>query len=367
MIELHEVDPATLGLIIEYMYTGASMFVDMSQLISAGVLHMDGENVAAVMGTSGLFGMTHLQHVCIQFLRVHMDSSNAARIVTVADACNVPDLANYARAYIMSHFADVPLDDDWCGLSIDTVLHVLGSDDLCARHEEMVYLAAVAWLSFGDRSPHTHAVLTCVRWHELSHQFIESIVLPSIHMCADRLSFARATAALTHPFTAPHNSRGPPSIVVMGGILPMSSDMPAVARVVGGTWHESPACHIHRRHAACTVLDDGTVFVIGGLVERNFTLEPTSSVEIYRPRTGQWHVGADYPIPITAARASHIGRTVYVTGGASTLQHSLASVYAYDDVTGTWAAVSDQFEGREGTNAEEHDVEVCVAAEHMAQ
>ena len=306
---------------------------------------MDGETAASVLAAAGLFGLPHVQHVCSCFLLDHVDDSNAARIVSIAEQCNVPALLGQTRAHMLRHFTRVPLDDDFCSLSLDTVLSLLGSDDLCARHEEPVYLAAVAWLAHADHMQHARAVLQCIRWHELPRSFIESVVTSSPVVASDASSLDQARAAMSRSFTAPHNSRGPAHVVVMGGIVAPASTA-AVMRAQAGEWVDAPSCRLHRRHAACVMLDNGTVFVIGGLVERSHTLEPTASVEIYRPSTGQWHAGTDYPLPITAARASHVNNTVFVTGGASTLQHSLALAYTYDDASSKWTALPPMHEAR---------------------
>lgn len=110
-----------------------------------------------------------------------------------------------------------------------------------------------------------------------------------------------------------------------------------------GTWQLGPPMQVGRSHHAATLLDDGRVLVTGGTThqaaEGGHRFVALASAELFDPVKNAWTRVAD----MAEARNGHTATllddgTVLVVGGAREQRAHLASVERFDPKTGAWRA-----------------------------
>lgn len=104
-------------------------------------------------------------------------------------------------------------------------------------------------------------------------------------------------------------------------------------------WTATGSLSTARAQHTATLLENGKVLVVGGLIGCNPGCQTTSTAEIYDPVTGQWSATGSPSLP----RGNHIAvrlqnGKVLVAGGYSSPGVILASAELYDPDTGTWSA-----------------------------
>lgn len=96
------------------------------------------------------------------------------------------------------------------------------------------------------------------------------------------------------------------------------------------------------RHTA-TLLNDGTVLVVGGLT----TVGATATVELYDPVANTWTLKASRSVSIGYHTATLLSDgKVFVAGGANAAQLAQASAAVYDPGTNTWTAAPNLAQAR---------------------
>lgn len=121
----------------------------------------------------------------------------------------------------------------------------------------------------------------------------------------------------------------------------------AVAAVAAppGSWMTAASMSLGRSRHTATLMEDGRVLVVGGLVPAG---SATPTVEIYDPETDVWSAAAPLPVP----RSRHValrlpdGR-ILVAGGRSPGAGSLPSAEVYDPRSDTWTPTGPMSDGHD--------------------
>ena len=322
--------------------------VALSQLSVLGELLLTGDNAAFILGASDLFRIDEVRELCAQFLMQLIDEDSALVILNIADQCGLEDLAAKARACVLRSFEALASRPEFLDLSSSALRSLFVSDDLCATSEQMVFEAADRWIRHDDsRSADLELILSAVRFEEIPAGYLlahfTDPVLQALGHSSGENDCAEINARIARASHRPsplHRTRGILSLLVLGGVLDGSAPGNALAYDFDTcSWSPVQSSLQTRRHAAVSVSAFGTIYLIGGLVETEKRLLPTSSVELYSHTERRWMNISPLPLPLTGARAVHLMGHVYVTGGSSHLQHSLSCVYRYEKHT-------DQFELR---------------------
>jgi N-acetylneuraminic acid mutarotase len=108
-----------------------------------------------------------------------------------------------------------------------------------------------------------------------------------------------------------------------------------------GNWtHTGHLKYARAQHTTC-VLTDGKVLAIGGAYE-DIGIVITNSTELYDPSTGNWTVTGDLNVPRTFSTASVLADgKVLVVGGMLYESETLNSADLYDPSTGEWTMADD--------------------------
>lgn len=108
-------------------------------------------------------------------------------------------------------------------------------------------------------------------------------------------------------------------------------------------WTTTGSLHTARSGHTATVLQNGKVLVVGGLIGCKSNCDETNSAELYDPATGLWNVvaSAHWPRFQHAAVRLTDGRVLVVGGVGPPSRLVLTAVEVYDPGTGTWSLTGD--------------------------
>jgi N-acetylneuraminic acid mutarotase len=129
-----------------------------------------------------------------------------------------------------------------------------------------------------------------------------------------------------------------------------------------GTWRTAAPAPTKRTEVAAATLD-GRIYVVGGFGKpslgnvMNFSI--TASVEVYDPITDRWASKASLPLGLHHVGIGVVGGRLYVIGGYTksgfTVWNPVATVYAYDPTTDSWAERAPMPTARGALSVTEHD------------
>ena len=111
-----------------------------------------------------------------------------------------------------------------------------------------------------------------------------------------------------------------------------------------GDWRTAAPAPTKRTEVAAATLN-GKIYVVGGFEQPGLgnllNLAITSSVQEYDPSTDRWTTKAPMPVGLHHVGMGVTGGRLYVIGGYTqsglTVWHPVATVYAYDPATDSWA------------------------------
>ena len=111
-----------------------------------------------------------------------------------------------------------------------------------------------------------------------------------------------------------------------------------------GDWRTAAPAPTKRTEVAAATLN-GKIYVVGGFEQPGLgnllNLAITASVQEYDPSTDRWTTKASMPVGLHHVGIGVTGGRLYVIGGYTqsglTVWHPVATVYAYDPATDSWA------------------------------
>ena len=111
-----------------------------------------------------------------------------------------------------------------------------------------------------------------------------------------------------------------------------------------GVWRTAAPAPTKRTEVAAATLN-GKIYVVGGFEQPGLgnllNLAITASVQEYDPSTDRWTTKAPMPVGLHHVGIGVTGGRLYVIGGYTqsglTVWHPVATVYAYDPATDSWA------------------------------
>jgi N-acetylneuraminic acid mutarotase len=129
-----------------------------------------------------------------------------------------------------------------------------------------------------------------------------------------------------------------------------------------GVWRTAAPAPTKRTEVAAGTLN-GKIYVVGGFeqpgVGNLLNLGITSSVQEYDPSTDRWTTKAPMPVGLHHVGIGVTGGRLYVIGGYTqsglTVWHPVASVYAYDPATDSWAERAPMPTARGALSVTEHE------------
>ncbi|KAM8886726.1 LOW QUALITY PROTEIN: kelch-like protein 10 [Spinachia spinachia] len=127
------VSPHAMQLIIEFAYTGSIAVTE--------------ENVLDLVLAADQLNVMDVVRSCCDFLARLLCPENCVGIFQFTEVCFSSDLRDRAFGYIVGHFNEVVLSEEFLQLSAPQLTDVLGRDDLNVRAESLAFEAIVRWVA----------------------------------------------------------------------------------------------------------------------------------------------------------------------------------------------------------------------------
>ncbi|KAE8626132.1 hypothetical protein XENTR_v10006519 [Xenopus tropicalis] len=155
-VTLHDMDPESMALIIDYCYTGRVTVTEA--------------NVQRLYAAADMLQLEYVRQACAGYLARRLDLHNCASILRFADAFDHPELRSRSLAFMSRHFEQLAVGDELCELSLAQLKEVLTMDNLDVDSERVVCSAALRWLEASpkERASMCQDVLRCVRWQHFT-------------------------------------------------------------------------------------------------------------------------------------------------------------------------------------------------------
>lgn len=162
-IELLNIEPQALELLIDFAYTGE--------------IEVTTENVQDLLPAAGILQLKDLKISCCEFLSDHMEVSNCLGIKQFADMHSCPNLVKKANRFIIRKFTDVVKTDEFVDVSHSILSELLENDHLHVENELQVFEAFLRWIDhdLDGRAPYAYDLLDCIRIPLLPKDYWERV------------------------------------------------------------------------------------------------------------------------------------------------------------------------------------------------
>ncbi|KAL6099679.1 klhl10 [Pungitius sinensis] len=287
--------PDMMQLIIEFAYTGSVSVTE--------------ENVRELLLAANHLQVADIVQTCSDFLVEHLCPRSCIGLFQFPKICFSSSLQHKAYRYIIDHFEEVALCEEFLQLSAHELTAMLDGDDLNVNKESIAYEAVLRWIANGpeERKAHITELLSKVRLGLMSVNYLMSTVIQNelVINSLECMEMVMKTAeTMSSIMTTSRTSGSHLSILASRPRLPY-----AVMLAIGG-WS-------------------------GG--------DPTNSIEAYDIR-------ADYWINVTIAQerprayhgAAFLNGSVYCVGGSNRAEQ-LNIVRRLDLRTHVWHEVAPMF------------------------
>ncbi|CAL8075498.1 unnamed protein product [Calicophoron daubneyi] len=383
-VQIQGIDPETLTLLIDFVYTGEIMVSE--------------ETVQALLPAANLLQMTNVRDACCEFLKSQLHPSNCLGIQRFAYLHDCPDLLASSRRFTEQHFGELlEQDDEFLALTADQLGQLISSDRL-AVSEDQVFEAVLRWVAHDveNRQPSARGLCGRVRFALLPRDYLVRLsqseeFLNANPWCKDYLIEALSYHLLswdqklrvTSERARPRTPIGLPKVlIVIGGQAPKAIRSVEYHEFRNGLWRSSspdtngsqssvtavahstsntpppPAsaplgpspssllpivsspqttiADLPSRRCRCGVaVVGGLVYVVGGF---NGALR-VRSVEIYDPLRNTWHSGPNMECRRATLGVAVLNGHIYAIGGfdGST---GLNSAEVFDLWSGSWRLIA---------------------------
>ncbi|NWI67896.1 KLH30 protein, partial [Todus mexicanus] len=336
-VELKEVEPGALELLLDFAYTG-------KVTINQG-------NVEGLMRTSCQLHFPAVQKVCSRYLLQQMDATNCLGICEFAESHGCPEVSSKAWSFLQENFEAVSLQEEFLQLSKERLATYLSKEQLQVQEEQSLAEAMLRWVRHdpGPRARFLPELLELARLVSLPDQYLQNLLAtePLVRDSdASKALIARCRAA--NPSGSLQKLEE--VLVVVGGRVLEEGEaedggleMLAAPRNFAfyspksRQWMALPDFPDYNKWGFSLVALNNDVYVTGG--SRGSQNDTWSTTQAWRfcPRDGAWK-------PIAAmlrARTNHtsavLNGEIYVIGG-TTLE--AVEVERYDPYSKSWCAVS---------------------------
>uniref|UniRef100_A0A672V5G3 Kelch like family member 30 n=1 Tax=Strigops habroptila TaxID=2489341 RepID=A0A672V5G3_STRHB len=325
-VELKEVDPGALEMLLDFAYTGK---VTINQ-----------DNVEGLMRTSSQLHFPTIQKVCSRYLWQQMDATNCLGICEFGESHGCPEVSSKAWSFLQENFEAVSLQEEFLQLSKERLAVYLSKDQLQVQEEQSLAEAVLRWVRHdpGSRAQFLPELLELAHLVLLPDQYLQNL-LTTEPLIRD----SDASKALNNSLTTLQKLEE--VLVVVGGrVLEEGEDedrgleMPATPRNFAFYNPKSSKCAWHGWEMAAL---RGVVHLTcpspGGSRGSQHDTWSTTQAWCFCPRDGAWK-------PITSmlkARTNHtsavLNGEIYVIGGTTV---DVVEVERYDPYNKSWCAIS---------------------------
>ncbi|KAK3699556.1 hypothetical protein QZH41_003934 [Actinostola sp. cb2023] len=328
IVEIKEVDPEALEVLINFAYTSRLTITDT--------------NVQNLFIASDRLEFKSAKDACIDFIMRQIEISNCLRILALAERHGLKVLKAAANNCITNNFIEVVETEDFKNLNSSQVLELLCKDDIKVSSEKQVFKACVTWIKHDihSRRQFMSELLKVVRLpfvplKDLHDEVAKHPLVATNVYCQDIVEDAEAH----HCERAGIRMRNSyaEALYVLGGETSFMKEEKSVERLntEKNEW-ENTKDMSEARASFAVVSYKNKLYVIGGY-RRGRKLK---IMECYDPIDNSWS-----SLPSTTKcqgdmRAAVLGDYIYVAGGSSDRLLTCNYVERYSPSTGRWETVA---------------------------
>ncbi|KAM9224447.1 kelch-like protein 6 isoform 2-T2 [Dugong dugon] len=131
-IVIKGVDAEIMHTLLDYTYTSKALITK--------------QNVQRVLEAANLFQFLRMVDACASFLTDALNPENCVGILRLADTHSLGSLKKQVQSYIIQNFVQILNSDEFLELPVDTLYHILKSDDLYVTEEAQVFETVMSWV-----------------------------------------------------------------------------------------------------------------------------------------------------------------------------------------------------------------------------
>ena len=336
IIELHDIDPASVQSIVEFMYTSK---IDISE-----------DNVQALLPTSTIIQVEPVRSECCKFLTAQLSPCNCLGMFIFADHHSCHDLKATAKSYALTNFVEVSKTEEFSHLTAKRVTELISDENLYCFDERQVYAAVMHWVKYDleKREHHLSDLLSHVKLNLLNRDFLMFTVetdklIKGNADCKDLIIEAMKYHLLPEmrPYlqnirTRPRqNTELSPLLMSVGGgsLFAIHCECECYDATKNKWFMIAPMAVRRARLGVSSAF--GMVYAVGGFDGS----QDLSAVEVYNPKSNEW----ESSVPMGARRSSlgvaTLHNLLYAIGGYDGTS-CLCSVERYDPLLQQWTSVS---------------------------
>ena len=336
VVELHDMDPASVECIINFMYTAE---MDISE-----------DNVQSLLPASTILQVEPVRKACCNFLSTQLSPSNSLGILTFADLHGCMDLLAAAKDYALINFVEVSRTEEFLHLNLKRLLEIVSDDNLYAHDESQVYFAVMNWIKHDlpNRKHQLTELLSLVKLPLLGRDFLMFTVEPdelirSNLNCKDLIIEAMKYHLLPEMRPYLHNSRirhrrnaklAPLVLSVGGGSLfAIHCECECYEPRTNKWFMIAPMSSRRARLGVSTAF--GMVYAVGGFDGS----QDLTSVEMYNPKSNKWTGSPPMGTKRSSLGVAVLHNLLYAVGGYDGAS-CLSSVERYDPLLQQWTSVA---------------------------
>ncbi|KAM9319942.1 kelch repeat and BTB domain-containing protein 7-like [Gastrophryne carolinensis] len=326
-VTLHDVSAESMGLIIEYCYTGRVT-------VSEG-------NVQRLYAAADMLQLEYVRQACANYLLRHLELHNCANTLHFADAFHHPELRSSCLAFISRHFQELAASEELCELSLEQIKAVLAMDELDVASERTVCAAALRWLEANpqDMAEGCQELLGSVRWQLFTQEdrsYLDGVKDKTL-LHTHCLRYLESVLPAACAPTTPEESRLPPRIgmtakqlmIFIGrkklpylGYEPYSCDIYTIPSPVSNVVYSKPLA------TALCVSPESDVYLVA---------QPLAQLWVYDPVRNSWQLLGEGLLSRDGMDVAYLNGYVYIVGGCDrTTGNDVLEVECYSVQRNQW-------------------------------
>ena len=130
-VHLRDLHPEMLELLIDFAYSGK--------------LEVTVENAQPLLSISSIINFPEVREICYKFLEMQLDPLNCLGIRNFAETYGCMRFIEEVDQFIISHFSEVILSEEYISVSHGLLLKCLSSEELNVNSEREVYDSVLKW------------------------------------------------------------------------------------------------------------------------------------------------------------------------------------------------------------------------------
>ncbi|KAF8791411.1 Kelch-like protein 5 like protein [Argiope bruennichi] len=314
----------------------------------SGEISLSEDNVETILSTANILQIAEVVKACCTFLACRLHPSNCIGFSIFSESQGCMDLHQIAHTYVMDHFMEVILNQEYLSLSVDDVKKLLSSDMLNVPSEEKAFESLMLWVNYdlANRKDDLPSLLEMIRLPLLSPQYLtdhiennpllkENNHSRNLIMEAMKYHLLPERRSLLHsPRTRPRKSTVGSLFMIGGMDGGKGSWRIEKYDLRSNTWSNYGVMTSRRLQFGAAVIDD-KLYVVGG----RDGLKTLNIVECYDFKTKTWTAMPSMSTHRHGLGVGVLGGPMYAVGGHDGWTY-LSAVERWDSTTRLWSYVA---------------------------